>query len=500
MDRFVRWWSRFQRLRWKLTFSYTLTTVCVLLFMEVMLLSIGSIFILLSLPHWLLNDVQRKANALRPYVTTTSIDRNMANKILRDQASSTTRGITVQSDSNTIAVTDEGFLAVVDSSGTVIASHEHGAPAPLPGTKLQTQLPKQTAESLKKIITSWQEQPAAIMNDQGVFYLIAPIVGRDHYVHGAVMMKADHLQPPQNAVLLVFLSVILVSFVVYLLCASIIGTLFGFMTARGFIRRFSHLSLAVDQWSQGNFATVVRDASSDELGQLARQLNRMAEHLQELLQTRQKLATLEERNRLARDLHDSVKQEVFAVSMQISTAKALLAHDVTAACERLNEAERLVRQSQQELTSLIRELRPVALEGKGLLGALRDLVNDWQHQTGIPVTFEQRGEARMPFVAEEALFRIAQEALSNVVRHSHARAVHLDLDSEYDEIRLAIADDGCGFDHLRPHGRGIGLLSMQERLVELDGMLEIVSARNRGTTIVAQYRQPRSVVRAEKEQ
>ena len=116
---------------------------------------------------------------------------------------------------------------------------------------------------------------------------------------------------------------------------------------------------------------------------MARQLNRMAEQLRNLLQARQKLATLEERNRLARDLHDSVKQQVFAISMQIGATRVLLKRDVAAAEVRLNEADKLVRQAQQELTSLIRELRPVALEGKGLVTALRELATSWAQQTDI---------------------------------------------------------------------------------------------------------------------
>src|SRR5207245_9302396 len=109
----------------------------------------------------------------------------------------------------------------------------------------------------------------------------------------------------------------------------------------------------------------------------------MAEHLQNLLQARQKLATLEERNRLARDLHDSVKQQVFAVAMQIGATRLLIQRDTAAAEVRLNEAQKLVRQAQQELTSLIRELRPVALEEKGLVIALRELVAQWALQADI---------------------------------------------------------------------------------------------------------------------
>jgi len=111
----------------------------------------------------------------------------------------------------------------------------------------------------------------------------------------------------------------------------------------------------------------------------------------DLLEVRQKLATLEERNRLARDLHDSVKQHDFAISMQMAATKVLLKRDADAAELRLNETEKLVRQVQQELTSLIRELRPAALEGKGLADALRDLATQWTQQSDIVANLRIEG-------------------------------------------------------------------------------------------------------------
>jgi signal transduction histidine kinase len=117
----------------------------------------------------------------------------------------------------------------------------------------------------------------------------------------------------------------------------------------------------------------VHDPSGDELGQLARRLNGMAEQVQNLLAVRQELAVIEERHRLARDLHDSVKQQIFAMAMQVAAARTLMDNNSDAARVRLTEAERLVKQAQQELTALIRELRPAALGDKGLVVALREL-------------------------------------------------------------------------------------------------------------------------------
>ena len=260
------------------------------------------------------------------------------------------------------------------------------------------------------------------------------------------------------------------------------------------------------------FPQLAQDTSEDELGQVARQLNRMAEQLQNLLEARQKLATLEERNRLARDLHDSVKQQIFAVSMQIGATKVLLKRDVDAAEGRLNEAEKLVHQAQQELTSLIRELRPVALEGKGLAAALRELATEWAQQTNYRRQFacgrhtaarapardalvypDQRVEGSqetlevqtLPLSVEEALFRVAQEALANVARHSKATLVQMILTITDEKVTLSIVDNGQGFDTTRQGQLGVGLLSMQERMKALGGDVQVESTPGKGTRVVA---------------
>ncbi len=104
--------------------------------------------------------------------------------------------------------------------------------------------------------------------------------------------------------------------------ASIVGTLFGVLASRGITRRLGRITLAADAWSRGEFQATVRNTGRDELGQLATDLNVMAEQLQHLLATRQELAVVEERHRLARDLHDSVKQQMFVITMLLGAARA----------------------------------------------------------------------------------------------------------------------------------------------------------------------------------
>jgi NarL family two-component system sensor histidine kinase LiaS len=269
---------------------------------------------------------------------------------------------------------------------------------------------------------------------------------------------------------------------------AVAGVLFGYLISRGLTRRLRLLARAADDWSQGEFSTLARDTSGDEIGQLARHLNHMAVELQSVLQTRQELATLEERNRLARELHDSVKQQVFATAMQVGAARALIEQNPDASKENLAEAEQLVRQAQQELTTLIRELRPAALKGKGLARALQDCVSDWSRQSHITAELRVRGERPLPLPLEQALFRVAQEALTNISRHSQATSVEVELVWENGDIILSIADNGHGFNVSSTDGKGLGLQSMRERVEALGGQLEVKSKPGTGTRIQARLK------------
>jgi NarL family two-component system sensor histidine kinase LiaS len=262
------------------------------------------------------------------------------------------------------------------------------------------------------------------------------------------------------------------------------GTIFGFMTARRLAGRLGLLSKVTTSWSRGDFSVFIDDSSEDELGQLARRLNHMAEQLQDLLDERQAMSVLEERNRLARDLHDSVKQQAFAASAQLGAARALLQRDAQAAEVHLSEADRLIDNVRQELVTLIHELRPAGLQGKGLAAALHEYAEEWARQSDIDMDVRVQGERTLPLEVERALFRIVQEALANVTRHSQACSAEVLLVYGADSIVLTITDDGQGFG-LGSRRGGLGLHSMRERAESLKGTLGIESAPGRGTRVSA---------------
>ena len=270
----------------------------------------------------------------------------------------------------------------------------------------------------------------------------------------------------------------------FVLLATALGTLSGVVISSGITRRLRRITQATAAWSQGEFHVSVVDRSKDEVGQLAHDLNRMAEHLQTLLAARQELAVLEERNRLARELHDSVKQHVFANALLVRAARKIIGRHPEKAQSYLADAEQLADQAQQELIALIRALRPAAIADKGLVAALSDYTSDWERRMGVAVELRVQGARSTPLDTEETLFRVAQEALSNVARHSDAQHVELLLAWSEHQLRLTIHDNGKGFDAAHIASKGVGLASMRERLEALRGALA-VSSSSSGTTIEA---------------
>ena len=220
---------------------------------------------------------------------------------------------------------------------------------------------------------------------------------------------------------------------------------------------------------------------------LAREHNEQL--LNELQTTQQKLrdlAVVEERNRLARDLHDSVKQQVFAMSMQLGAARTALS-ETDKAYSSVVEAERLAQQAGAELTTLINALRPPSLENKTLTAAIREHVEEWSRQNKIETDMAIDSNVSVNRQGEQALFRVLQEALANVARHSKASKVVVTLKSEKDDITLIVEDNGVGFDTKRIT-KGVGLDSMGERLTAVNGNLEVSSLKPQGTRVIAKVR------------
>ena len=212
----------------------------------------------------------------------------------------------------------------------------------------------------------------------------------------------------------------------------------------------------------------------------------LVEELQTTQQKLQELAVLEERNRLARDLHDSVKQQVFAISMQLSAARTSL-NETDQAYSSVVQAEKLAQQAGSELTTLIQQLRPPQLESKSLTAALQDYAREWSKQNNIETELHLTNHVALSADCEEMLFRVGQEALSNVARHSNATKATITLKEEGAEIVLSIEDNGKGIDEELLQ-KGVGLDSMQERMSHIGGTLQVSGHKDGGTRVTARVR------------
>jgi signal transduction histidine kinase len=212
----------------------------------------------------------------------------------------------------------------------------------------------------------------------------------------------------------------------------------------------------------------------------------------ELHERSRELSTIEERKRLARELHDSVTQTLFSISLTAEAAAALVASDPERARAELETLQELTAAALAEMRSLIFELRPAALEADGLAAALAKHVDVLRRLHPQEISVELEAERRLPAAVERALLRIAQEALGNALRHAGAARVEVELGVEDGVARLRVADDGSGFDpdEAAALSRRLGLVSMRERAEALGGRLEIESAPGRGTTVVAEVPWP----------
>jgi signal transduction histidine kinase len=272
------------------------------------------------------------------------------------------------------------------------------------------------------------------------------------------------------------------SLLISTLFAAILGAIFGTLTAQGLVSRLRKLFVSARAWSRGDFSIHVSDPAHDEIGRLSRGLDHMASQLESLLIERQEMSVLEERNRLARDLHDSVKQQAFAASAQLAAAKAHYMKNPVEAELHLLEAEKLLFNVRHELTDLLLELRPVALEGRGLPTAVREFVHDCANQSGIDIEVDVKGERSLPLEVEQTIFRILQGALSNVIRHSQATHATVQLIYDTHTVELDVTDDGVGFDATQWHN-GLGLRLLRERTALLKGNLILRSEPGEGTQV-----------------
>ena len=203
-------------------------------------------------------------------------------------------------------------------------------------------------------------------------------------------------------------------------------------------------------------------------------------------------AVLEERQRLARDLHDSVTQSLYSLTLLAEAGRRLIKADALQAEHYLSDMGEIAQQSLKEMRLLVYQLRPLALEHEGLIGALQARLDSVEKRAGVEARFLIEGSlGSLPPALEEGLFRVAQEALNNALKHAAARSVVVRLRGNDHSVTLEVADDGRGSALLNhaPTG-GLGVTSMQERAAQLGGRILIDSAPGQGTRVTVEVPRP----------
>jgi signal transduction histidine kinase/ligand-binding sensor domain-containing protein len=226
----------------------------------------------------------------------------------------------------------------------------------------------------------------------------------------------------------------------------------------------------------------------ERTAELQREIDQRTQAERALRESEREKAVAAERNRLARELHDSVTQALYAVTLYANAAKRLLlSGQVETAIENVRKVRRTAIEALGEMRLLIFELRPPILE-EGLAAALEMRLEAVERRAGLNTQFRVEGDGRLPPDVEESLYRITVEALNNSLKHAHAHSIRIFLRLEPERTFLEITDDGVGFDPaLTSNGGGLGLRGMVERIEQLGGQLKVDSEPDSGTRIEVEW-------------
>lgn len=493
--------SPFRQVRWKLTVLYTVITLCVFFTTELILTvtTTRQAFQSDNFANSLFQLTLKEGRNLLPFLRTDEINQNGIQRYIDQRFPFRNRLVTpdrllpelpqeeeippLRNPGNIEPLLESSYsssssiIVVMDENGIIQASN----------SVEQFPIDKNIYEFLNQNETTYLTEVYTqelfsntdfLYEDSQTLYLAVPLIERLQ-LEGMIYLRI--YSPSFSEILIHSFRVFTPHIPVLLLVSGLVGFLFGFLSAESITSRLDRVTEIAKQWGEGNFSARINEKKIDEVGQLTRDLDQMADSFENLLQSKEQLAMLEERNRLARDLHDSVKQQLFAVNMTLAATKALWSKNPDKAYERLEVSRKLSLQAQNELSDLIRTLRPLELTEHPLMVAIQEYLDDWKRQTHIVAVLEQDGEGKLPPETEQSVYRIFQEALSNIARHSNASAISLSFTFTNDHMEIMIHDNGSGFD-VHDVKRGIGLNSMRERAENCGGTFDLNSSKN-GTKI-----------------
>ncbi|MVP01817.1 sensor histidine kinase [Paenibacillus lutrae] len=280
--------------------------------------------------------------------------------------------------------------------------------------------------------------------------------------------------------------------------AIVLGAAYGYWNSNRTTRRLELLMETMQLLEIGSLSrSTLPPLGEDEIGRLGEQLGRVVKKWEEQVASLQRLsnnnaqlaekarvsAIIEERQRLARELHDAVSQQLFAISMTATAALRTLDKDFERAQRQIHLIEEMSSVAQSEMRALLLHLRPVHLEGKQLSEGLNRLLEELKAKVPMEIMWEVDENITLTKGIEDHLFRIVQEAMSNALRHSKATKLELRMQQKAGWLRLLFRDNGVGFDLDEEKQTSYGISTMRERVNEIGGSLQLVTAPGSGTRI-----------------
>lgn len=276
----------------------------------------------------------------------------------------------------------------------------------------------------------------------------------------------------------------------------LIGIVAGALSGYSWHKQIKHISDSFIDVEQGKPIQHSSKKQVSEIDSVLQKMSKLQQHVAEQVVLSQKLANeraedqekrvqeivSQERNRLARELHDSVSQQLFGASMLMSAINETRSLENETENRQLQMVEQMIHQSQLEMRALLLHLRPVPLKGKTLQEGIKELLMELKQKVPINITWKMEDTALDKGI-EDHLFRILQESVSNILRHSKATSLEVLLICREQMIIMRVTDDGKGFDVEQSRTGSYGLQNMHERAVEIGGTLKIVSVVQKGTRL-----------------